>query len=280
MGWSPSTITIASASAAAPTPARNEAEIPSCQSVAIATSVPSRSTRSRTASACAPSTTTIGSIAGTARIASSACSSSGLPRRSASCLGEPKRVEPPAARTTPAIKLRPRGSAPPLWPSRPPPRPLRTATTSARIESAVSSGVTAPRSRPIGAAIRSISASVIPRLEQARAALVLRSPAAHRADVGRLGAQRDLKRGVVELRVVGEDRDVGGAVDAELSERLVGPRGDDLLGLWKPHLGGERLARVADERAPARRPGRACRAPPRSRRRRGSGGAARARPRR
>src|SRR5207244_12815730 len=51
---------------------------------------------------------------------------------------------------------------PPARPSRPPSRPCRTATISARIDSAVSSDAVAPRSRPIGAASRSRSASVSP----------------------------------------------------------------------------------------------------------------------
>ena len=105
-------------------------------------------------------------------------------------------------------------------------RPLRTATTSARIESAVSSGrhgaqVEADRRRhPVELRLGH------PGLEQPRAPLVLRPPAAHRADVCGLGAERDPQRRVVELRVVGEDRDVGGAIDAELGEGLVGPGGD------------------------------------------------------
>ena len=62
----------------------------------------------------APSTTTTRSIAGSASIARSACSSSGRPSSSASCLGAPKRAAAPAARTSPAIIGRPRGSA--RWP--------------------------------------------------------------------------------------------------------------------------------------------------------------------
>ena len=56
----------------------------------------------------------------------------------------------------------PRGSGRADWDRRPPSRPFRTATTSDMIESAVSSGLTAPRSRPIGAATRSSSASSSP----------------------------------------------------------------------------------------------------------------------
>ena len=58
-------------------------------------------------------------------------------------------------------------------------------------------------------------------------AVRLGAPAAHRAHIGGVGAQRDRERRVVQLRVVGEDGDVGGAVDpAEPGKGLFGPRRD------------------------------------------------------
>ena len=62
-----------------------------------------------------------------------------------------------ASDQAPTSWMRPRADE-----SRPPSRPFRTATTSAMIESAVSSGVTAPRSSPIGAAMLSSSSSSRP----------------------------------------------------------------------------------------------------------------------
>ena len=67
-------------------------------------SAPPRSRLARgSRSACAPSTTTTRSSAGTASIAASACSISGRPSSCASCLGPPKRRPSPAASTSPPI---------------------------------------------------------------------------------------------------------------------------------------------------------------------------------
>src|SRR5581483_2794563 len=70
------------------------------------------------------------------------------------------------------------GSVPSL--SRPPRRPSRSATISAAIEIAVSSGVRAPRSSPIGALMRASSGSVTPasRSASTRFACVRRLPIA------------------------------------------------------------------------------------------------------
>ena len=90
---------VVSASASAATPRRSENPWPRAQSSHTTTSAGPKSTRARIASASWPSTTTHGS---TAFIASTAYCSSGLPRRSASCLVcAPKRVPAPAARIRP-----------------------------------------------------------------------------------------------------------------------------------------------------------------------------------
>ena len=78
---------------------------------------------------------------------------------------------------------------------------------SAQIEIAVSSGVRAPRSRPIGDISRSRSVGVDARLEQALQPLGVRRAAAHHADVADVGGQRGLHGRDVELVVVGQDAD-------------------------------------------------------------------------
>src|SRR5436190_14954315 len=59
----------------------------------------------------------------------------------------------------------------------------------------------------------------------------LRAPAAHRADVGRVGVQRRQQGGIVQLRVVCQHREIRRAVDpADVRECLGGPLGDNCLG--------------------------------------------------
>ena len=116
----------------------------------------------------------------------------------------------------------------------------------------------------------------MPGGQQPLAPLRLRAPAAHRADVGGVRAQRERERGVVELGVVGEHRDVGGAVDAaDAGERLLRPGRDHLLGVGEARARSRtaRAGRTTNGRQPAAR-GQPCRAPPRSRRRRRSPAAA------
>ena len=153
----------------------------------------------------------------------------------------------PADRHTPTSWIRPCA-----WASRPPARPWRMATISPMIDSAVSSAVSEPRSRPIGAA-DALELGLLDALgEQPLAALGLRAARAHGADVAGVRAQRQHQRGVVELRVVREDGDRGRAVDAaELVERVLRPRGDDLLGVREPRRLREAGPRVDHERPPA-----------------------------
>ena len=126
-------------------------------------SAPCGSTPAITSSAPAPSTTTTRLDAATPSCARIACSSSGRPSSSASCLRAAEaRARAGRRGRARRSRARPRGCGPPAVDSRPPSRPCRTATTSAMIESAVSSGVIAPRSSPIGAAMRSSSSSSSP----------------------------------------------------------------------------------------------------------------------
>ena len=89
---------------------------------------------------------------------------------------------------------------------------------SAAMLTAVSSGVRAPRSRPIGEDSRSSSLLGQPGVQESLAAVLVGAPGAHRPDVGDLGQpQRDLEQRDVELRVVREDRDHSPAVDRPAS---------------------------------------------------------------
>ena len=83
-------------------------------------------------------------------------------------------------------------------------RPVRWAMISAQIDTAVSSGVRAPRSSPIGARMRASAGLVDPRLAQPRDAVGVGAPAAHGAEVADLGGERGHDGGDVELGVVGE----------------------------------------------------------------------------
>ena len=92
------------------------------------------------------------------------------------------------------------------------------------------------------------------RLEQPLAAVRLRDPAAERADVERVAAQRGGERRHVELVVVREHDHRRVAVELELRERLLGPGDDDLLGARHPLGGREARPRVDADRVPAERP--------------------------
>ena len=159
---------------------------------------------------------------------------------------------------------------------RPPSRSIRTARISARIESAVSGCVSAPRSRPHGPEIRSSCLLGDAGLEQALAAALLVPARAERADVERLGLERRLQRRLVELVVVREDDDRGRVVGRDLRERLVRPLDDQLVRARDP-LARSRTSRVRRRRSPSSRAasprGRAPR-PCRPRRRRAAAAAA------
>ena len=120
-----------------------------------------------------------------------------------------------------------------------PPPPHRRAMISAAIDTAVSSGVRAPRSSPIGLDSRVELGLGQAGLPQPGHPVVVRAPRPHRAHVADLGQpQRDLEQRNVELRVVGEHADHGAGVDrARLGLRgqvAVRPVDDDLVGGREP----------------------------------------------
>src|SRR3954451_8810679 len=102
-GWSPSVTTTASAPARsrASMPVRSDADCPSSQSGQRIGSAPCLYTNPEISAECEAGTTAPGDT-GALAIAASACSSSGRPSSSASCLRPPKRVPAPAASTRPA----------------------------------------------------------------------------------------------------------------------------------------------------------------------------------
>ena len=102
--------------------------------------------------------------------ASTTCCSRGLPASGSSCFERPSLEDVPAARMMASMRrvrtLRQ--------------RPCRAAVISASTERAISSGLTAPMSRPMGAWMRAISSSVKPisRSAARRSSAVLRLPIA------------------------------------------------------------------------------------------------------
>ena len=118
---------------------------------------------------------------------------------------------------------------------------------SAQIATAVSSGVRAPTSSPIGDITRAISASSRPVLAQALDATLVRPARAHRAEVPDVGLHRGRDRGHVELVVVGQHahRVARSELVADLGEVAVGPVVHDLVGHREPLHRREHRARVA-----------------------------------
>ena len=147
---------------------------------------------------------------------------------------------------------------------------------SARIESAVSGCVSAPMSRPQGPrSARALLGDA--RLEQPLAAALLVAARAERADVERLGLERALQRGDVELVVVREHDDRRLVVGRDLRERLLRPRDDQLVRARDP-LAPSRTSRARRRRSSASRAASPPRtAPRRCRPRRRRAGAAAAR---
>ena len=113
------------------------------------------------------------------------------------------------------------------------PAPRRTATISARIDTAISPGSSAPMSSPIGARTAASASSVDAVLEQPLAPPGLGLPRPHRPDVRRALLQRRLDRRAVEALVVAEhDHRVGSrrgrasTSSREVAERRPARRGD------------------------------------------------------
>ena len=120
-------------------------------------------------------------------------------------------------------------------------RPVRAAMISAQIATAVSSGVRAPRSRPIGRVQARQRRVVDAGLAQPLDAVGVGAPAAHGAEVADVGGERGDDGRYVELVVVGEHAHGVARREraADLLEEAVGPVDDDLVGQREPGLGGE-----------------------------------------
>ena len=134
-------------------------------------------------------------------------------------------------------------------------RPVRWAMISAQIDTAVSSGVRAPMSRPIGEWSRSSSSALGRRRPRRGAAMRLSCvrPAAHHADVADPRGERTDDRRNVELGVVRQHahRVAGSEGVAALVEHRCRPRDEHLVGHREAAAGGEHLAGVAHRDAVA-----------------------------
>ena len=228
-GASPSvTITLsASASARKPSSAATPPGRRSSRRRSPARRASEARTRSSTSAACAPSTTTTRSSSATAHWARIAYSSSGRPSSVSQQLGLDRRTA--CRRRPPGSALRssrrPRGSRPLASASRPPSRPWRRRRPRPGSTAPSPRALTAPRSSPSGADIRSSSSSANPRASSRsrRLACARLEPIAPMKRAGERSAIWQHR--VVELGVVGEHRDRGRRVDpAELRERLLAAR--------------------------------------------------------
>ncbi len=121
--------------------------------------------------------------------------------------------------------------------------PRRAATISAAMDRAVSSGVRAPRSRPMGDLRRASSSSVTP--PGGASCGPGGCGGAHRADVGDRQTERQLQQRYVELGVVGEDAQHRAGVHLRAGQVLVRPLHDDLVRLREARPGREHRPRVA-----------------------------------
>ena len=90
------------------------------------------------------------------------------------------------------------------------------------IETAISAGLTAPMSRPIGAWIRASAVLVEPERPHSFEPLGVSLPRSERADVEAVRLQRDDQRRVVDLGIVGQEADRGVAVRGEAASASSG----------------------------------------------------------
>ena len=128
-------------------------------------------------------------------------------------------------------------------------RPVRRAMISAQIETAVSSGVRAPMSSPIGAMIRARLGVVDARLGRSRST---RSAWVRRDCPSRRGSRRRCRSAATMAGtsnlwswVSTHTASRGPSVGADPLEQAVRPVDDDLVGHREPPPGGEHLAGVA-----------------------------------
>ena len=188
------------------------------------------------------------------RRASRTCCRSGRPSSRASSFGDPNRGSAPAARTTaadlhpgaPAATGRPRGRGPARASGGPCRRsPLRDDLGHDRERRL--GRRRPPRSSPIGPRSRASSAVGHAGLAQPLAAVALGLARADRADVAAAAAERLDDRRLVELHVVGQDRDRVVRAEADLVGDLVGPADDEPVDVREPRRGRERRPAVDDD---------------------------------
>ena len=130
-----------------------------------------------------------------------------------------------------------------------PARPVRRAMISAQIDTAVSSGVRAPMSRPMGAMMRAeVGVGRRPPRASRASAVVVGAAAAHRPEVADVGGERGHDGGHVELGVVGEHAHRVAAGRASAPTRSSSRWGQSTTtssASGKRCAGGEHLAGVA-----------------------------------
>ena len=141
-------------------------------------------------------------------------------------------------------------------------RPSAAAMISAAMETAVSSGVRAPRSRPIGRRSRASSSSVSPASRSRVQPVVVGAPGAHRADVGDPGRRSATSSsGTSNLGSWVSTADHGAPVDpagVRLGLQVaVRPLDDDLVGVreavrWRRPAGRRRRSRGSRGTRPTR----------------------------
>lgn len=129
--------------------------------------------------------------------------------------------------------------------------PQRCWMISAAMDTAVSSGVRAPRSRPTGEARRASPSLVHPGLPQPGEPVGVGPAAAHHPDVRGGGPQRRGEQRHVELRVVGQDADDRARVHRGRGQVGVRPGADDLVRGGEAFPGGEGRTGVAHGHAVA-----------------------------
>ena len=264
-GWSPSMSTSTSrrgSSASIATAIDDEQPAP--KPGLTTTSAPDRSTRARTFSALTADAPPAAGRTRTRARCATVWSSSVAPPYGSSCFGpaEPARA---ARRQDESRDERithgsngPRGACVVRRPAAATPARAAIATISARIDSAISSGVRAPMSRPAGVCTRARSSSETSRLSDDR----LAAPAArHQADVGDADVERGGQRVLLVAAVRGDDE--RGVVGRGGSP----PACDDVVAERRPSSASAlRDRRVADH-VHARGAGRAARGRSRARRR-------------
>ena len=132
-------------------------------------------------------------------------------------------------------------------------RPLpraNSSSTSAKMDTAVASGERAPRSRPIGPWIRSISAVLAPACAMASTRSVWVRRLSQCTDVSGLGPCRFEEHRNVELQIVGEHCDDRGTIDSPRPNLIVQvsmwPGDDDFVGIREPLRRSKDRTRIAD----------------------------------